>query len=645
MGDRRNANKADLDRFSYQAMSSIVQNNRRGRRSDGSRGGRDAPPGTTGEAASLRHAQLFSMGDKAGGLSADGAASSTLADLRRARDAARARLDKRGYSELGGIPGLYASSTSTSSSKSKSRRTGATYLTTRPSSVSAANRASGSSLAGSASSTSGYRPRTATTRAAYEDLLSFLANTLLPDGTAEDLLGSFAEQALIVLKSDEYINVRRAELAELFSRKDTDDAFLDTYNTLTEFARRISDFDVDLAKEAGAAELEAAEARARVEHVSVIHREDDGEDGGGGNGQGGGDSGDEDMMAADGQGAGGNLGFEVVDASESEDDDDDPLADSMDDDDEEEDDGNVLDGGSDSDPSSRLDRASTTAAAGSRNDTVAATAGGDIVPCRDIDAYWLQRQLSPHFPDATTSSRMAAQVLETLEAGIVSEEDQRRKRSRDPADGDAMDLDDDGDDDDDATAKPSDSLSSSSSSSMSHLAYNTRAVENNLFLLLEVDASASSRQKVALIRTLLHSSNPFRVVYCTRLRQAQTPGDIAAATTNASRTEGGRAVLAEIDSDDKGRDASGWAADRERAAAAESAASGAGALGERVAAEIQQLEQQKKRGQARAETDAAASAASATWQGKLKTVDLSALAFAEGGRYMGAKRVELPEGT
>ena len=296
---------------------------------------------------------------------------------------------------------------------------------------------------------SGYRPRTSETRAAYEDLLSFLANALLPDGTPEDLLGSFAEQALIVLKSDEYINVRRPELAELFSCKDTDDAFLDTYNTLTEFARRISDFDVDLAKEAGAAELEQAQARARVEHVSVIHRDDDGEDAGDGPG---GDSGDEDMMAADGQGAGGNMGFEVVDASESSSggDDDDPLADSMDDDDDDDDDDllgggdddDLMDDASDSDAGSRLDRASTTTAAGT-NDTAtaaaaaaAATAAGDTVPCRDIDAYWLQRQLSPHFPDATTSSQMAVQVLETLEAGIVSEEEQQQQHQAD----DAMDL-------------------------------------------------------------------------------------------------------------------------------------------------------------------------------------------------------------
>ena len=324
------------------------------------------------------------------------------------------------------------------------------------------------------------------------------------------------------------------------------------------------------------------------------------------------------MMAADAQGSNG-MGFEVVDANMSSDaEDDDPLADSMDD---EEDD--LANGDGDGE---LLDGASTTAAA------ERISASSNTLPCREIDAYWLQRQLSHHYPDATKSQQMAEQVLETLEAGIVIMDEQQADE--------AMDIDSD---DDDVSEK----------ASHSQAQYNVRAVENNLFLLLEVDASASSRAKVSLIHTLLHETNPFRVVYCTRLRQAQTPDAIAAATAAASRTDCGRAILLEIDRDDKGRDASGWAADRERAAAAQSRNSGTtgsgGALGDRVAAEIQELEQQRKRQTNLSDQNDSGvpdkKNEAVNWQGKLKTVDLSALAFAEGGRYMGAKRVELPEGT
>ena len=256
--------------------------------------------------------------------------------------------------------------------------------------------------------------------------------------------------------------MRRPELAQLFSRKDTGDgAFLDTYNTLTEFGRRISDFDVDQAKEAGAAELEAAQAQARIEHVSVVHRDDGGESGNGKSTGGDGfDSGDEDMMAADAQGSNG-MGFEVVDANMSSNaEDDDPLADSMDD---EEDD--LANGDGDGE---LLDGASTTAAA------ERISASSNTLPCREIDAYWLQRQLSHHYPDATKSQQMAEQVLETLEAGIVIMDEQQADE--------AMDIDSD---DDDVSEK----------ASHSQAQYNVRAVENNLFLLLEVDASASSRAK------------------------------------------------------------------------------------------------------------------------------------------------------
>ena len=219
----------------------------------------------------------------------------------------------------------------------------------------------------------------------------------------------------------------------------------------------------------------------------------------------------------------------------------DPLADSMDD--EEEDD--LANGDGDGE---LLNGASTTAAANEFRPRQIHYPAEKLMPT----GFSVSSLTIIQMPLGSLN-QMAEQVLGPLEAGIVIKDEQQADE--------AMDIDSD---DDDVSEK----------ASHSQAQYNVRAVENNLFLLLEVDASASSRAKVSLIHTLSSrdESIPRRLLHS--VATGPTPDAIAAATAAASRTDCGRAILLEIDRDDKGRDASGWAANRERAAAAQSRDSG-----------------------------------------------------------------------
>ena len=208
-------NLRNNDRFSYAATSSLVLNQKRSRRGNESE--------TTGEAISLRGSSNLKLGGRAlGGTSK----SEALDNLRRARDSARQKLDKLSN---GGAVDINLRKTKrrrgTASSTSTSSATNATYMTTRRSGSDRGASADGST----SSSMASYRPRTAETRRAFEDLLTTTAN-LLPEGTSEELLHEFAEQAMVVLKSDDYIHRRQEELAELFNVKELT---TDQYNRLT----------------------------------------------------------------------------------------------------------------------------------------------------------------------------------------------------------------------------------------------------------------------------------------------------------------------------------------------------------------------------------------------------------------------------
>ena len=246
---------ANNDRFSYQAMSNVVLS--QDRRSRG-RAGRDAPPGTTGEAGSLSETALSSPW----GTRLAPAQRVALAPRSSPTSAVHETRPARGLRSAASSAAFRASTSALRPPPHLRRRLGPGERARLTSPPGPPRSPPPTELPpqhfppppwGTAHAPLKPWPRTKT----YSPLWP-----RYPDGTSEDLLASFAEQALIILKSDEFINVRRPELAQLFSRKDTGDgAFLDTYNTLTEFGRRISDFDVDQAKEAGAAELEAAQPK------------------------------------------------------------------------------------------------------------------------------------------------------------------------------------------------------------------------------------------------------------------------------------------------------------------------------------------------------------------------------------------------
>jgi len=96
----------------------------------------------------------------------------------------------------------------------------------------------------------------------------------------------------------------------------------------------------------------------------------------------------------------------------------------------------------------------------------AASGSGQSLRPQDVDAFWLQRQLSAYFPDAVTAQNMAKSVLEVLQ-----------------------------------------------------VAKDARDCENKLVLLLDYD-------KFDLVKLL--TKNWTTVLYCTRLGQAQSPADRAA---------------------------------------------------------------------------------------------------------------------
>ena len=122
----------------------------------------------------------------------------------------------------------------------------------------------------------------------------------------------------------------------------------------------------------------------------------------------------------------------------------------------------------------------------------------DLIPVHTIDAHWLQRQLSKYYPDANTSSRLAEEVLASLQVA------------------------------------------------------NERTCENRLVILLDFD-------KFDFIKILL--KNRAKVYYCTRLKQAQSESDRKAieAEMESDPTGAGVRILQEYQQQNS---AESWARDR-----------------------------------------------------------------------------------
>eukprot|EP00953_Heterococcus_sp_UTEX-ZZ885_P017076 9573-Heterococcus_DN1.PRE.3 len=226
---------------------------------------------------------------------------------------------------------------------------------------------------------------------------------------------------------------------------------------------------------------------------------------------------------------------------------------------------------------------------GQDDDTIEEEDQGRLDP-NDIDAYWLQRGLSRYYPDADASAKLSEEVLEVL--GLPDE----------------------------------------------------RAAENKLVQLLGYD-------KFAFVKQLLR--NRAAVYYLTKLNQAQSDSDKQSIRDDMLLRDAIGGAAAILDAISKTNSASSWNQDR------------MAEFGKRTKREARALAQGGKEGtegMVLVDEDADDTTTSnamdvvggATTAKPLpplasgdgakpsQTVDIEALAFAEGGHYMSNKRCELP---
>ncbi|KAF0701712.1 Aste57867_7878 [Aphanomyces stellatus] len=184
---------------------------------------------------------------------------------------------------------------------------------------------------------------------------------------------------------------------------------------------------------------------------------------------------------------------------------------------------------------------------------------------QDIDAFWLQRELSKWYKDAEVSDRLSEEVLTVL-------------------------------------GEPSE---------LGHC-------ENKLVLLLDYD-------KFEFIKVLL--LNRAKVVYCTRLKQAQSDVERRAIEDEMQQDATGRAILQALA---QTTSAERWMQDR------------IGALETGARTEAKQLKKMQQQDEVEIDADDSTEASSVR---PLHTVHIESLVFSEGSHFMSNKDCALPEGT
>jgi pre-mRNA-splicing helicase BRR2 len=229
-----------------------------------------------------------------------------------------------------------------------------------------------------------------------------------------------------------------------------------------------------------------------------------------------------------------------------------------------------------------------------------------LVPVQRIDAYWLQRELSKYFDDATVAQTHADDALAILGSGMEG------------------------------------GVSSGKRADM-------REVETRLVSLLGYD-------KFDVVKLLLR--NAARVYYVTRLKQAQTDAERAAVRSSMALdiASGGPAVLAALE---RTLTTDSWAQDRtqskservRREAKDLAAAAASSAAGGQV--DVEALDVTSSYAAAapagpsaaggRGNAGARMAAAGAAGVVPERALDLDALAFSSGAHLMSNKRVELPK--
>jgi pre-mRNA-splicing helicase BRR2 len=242
-----------------------------------------------------------------------------------------------------------------------------------------------------------YRPKTRESRAAYEEILSFVQLSL--GDQPQDILRGAADEILSLLK-DESMRApdRQKEIEKIISRQSSD-----KFNKLVNLGKKITDFN------STAEVVEEDEVKMDEEMGVAVVFEDE----------------DEDAARED---------LDEVNESEDEDDDE---------------------GGVEAHGSGTLKGDDDEADDSAADDKY-------TLSVHDIDAYWLQRQLSKYYTDANISAKLADETLLTLQ---IADE---------------------------------------------------RACENRLVVLLDFD-------KFDFIKLLL--KNRSKIFFCTRLKQAQTDAE------------------------------------------------------------------------------------------------------------------------
>ena len=204
---------------------------------------------------------------------------------------------------------------------------------------------------------------------------------------------------------------------------------------------------------------------------------------------------------------------------------------------------------------------------------------GDSIPVSAIDAFWLQREISKFYSDATVAQKLADDVLDVLKLSVKDE----------------------------------------------------RERENKLVMLLDYD-------KFDFIKHLL--VNRSKIMYCTRLKRAQTDDERAAieAEMRADVSGGGPAILEALN---QTLSAEAWAQDSSRK------------FKSRVRKEARQLGKTSKQSgeeiiidmdtSAGAGAGAGAGAPAVAGPRPDRVLDLDALVFSSGGHTMTNKRCELAE--
>jgi pre-mRNA-splicing helicase BRR2 len=366
-----------------------------------------------------------------------------------------------------------------------------------------------------------YRPKTRESKVAYESILSVVKGNI--GDQPQDILRGAADEILSMLKDDRMRDpARHSEIEKLIGKVNPEQ-----FNRLVNMGKAITDFG-----EGG----------------------EDAEEAGAANGEGGVE--DEKMDE--------EMGVAVVFDEDSEEDDDNDLDEVRD---EEEEDDDTM-GGVEAMASSKLAKGADSDDDGDGEDEDA-----NALNVNDIDAHWLQRNLSQHYDDANVSAQKSEEVL----AILANREE--------------------------------------------------RACENDLLGLLDFE-------RFDFIKVLLR--NRAKVLYCTRLKQAQNDEERSAIEEEMSEDmeSDGPAILEAINQTST---AQSWTKDRMQD------------FRNKSMREAQQLKSLHQDGASLGGADADALlrgnslGAAPGGVGGLRDVDLEGLAFKEEGHVMSNKRCELPD--